>query len=33
LKKCPDFHEKSKDRRRPPQLYTSELCSFIAKKK
>jgi len=33
LKKCPDYHEKSKDKRRVPHLYTSELCSFIAKKK
>lgn len=33
LKKCPDYHEKFKDRRRPPQMYTSELCCYIAKKK
>jgi len=33
LKRCPDFHEKLKDRRRPPTQYTSELCSYIAKKK
>jgi hypothetical protein len=33
LKRCSDYHEKTKDRRRPPGSYKSELCSFIAKKK
>ena len=32
LKKCGNYHEKTKDRRRPPGNYKSELCSYIAKK-
>jgi hypothetical protein len=33
LKMCSAYHEKTKDRRRPPGSYKSELCSYIAKKK
>ena len=33
LKKCPDYHEKAKDFRRDPRLYTAEMCSLVAKKK
>ena len=33
LKKCANYHEKTKDRRRPPGNYKSELCSYVAKKK
>lgn len=33
LKMCPDFHDKTKDRRRPLGGYRSELCAYIAKKK
>jgi len=33
LKRCPDYHDKTKDRRRKLGHYKSELCAFIAKKK
>jgi hypothetical protein len=33
LKRCPDYHDKTKDRRRTLGNYRSELCAFIAKKK
>lgn len=33
LKKCPYYHENTKDRRRKLGKYKSELCAYIAKKK
>lgn len=33
LKMCSAYHEKTKDKRRPPGSYKSELCSYVAKKK
>lgn len=33
IKMCSAYHEKTKDKRRQPCAYKSELCSIVAKKK